>query len=44
MRESLEEDDELLGFAVVRAIELVGEAASKITPETRQSLTDNSLV
>lgn len=38
-RQSLETDDELLGFAVVRAVELVGEAASKVTLETRQSLT-----
>jgi uncharacterized protein with HEPN domain len=34
-RQSLDTDDELLGYAVVRAIEIVGEAASKITPETR---------
>ena len=34
-RQSLDADDELLGYAVVRAIEIVGEAASKITPETR---------
>ncbi len=39
-RESLEENDELLGFAVVRAVEVVGEAASKVTPETRESLKD----
>lgn len=37
-REELEEDNELLGFAVVRAVEVVGEAASKVTLETRQSL------
>lgn len=34
-RPALEENDMLLGFAVVRALEIVGEAASKITPETR---------
>ncbi len=34
-RSSLEANDELLGYAVVRAIEIVGEAASKITAETR---------
>ncbi len=39
-RESLEEDNEVLGFAVVRAVEVVGEAASKVTLETRNSLTD----
>jgi uncharacterized protein with HEPN domain len=31
---------ELLGFALVRAVELVGEAASKVTPETRQAHPD----
>ena len=35
-RDDLEKNNELLGFAVVRAVELVGEAASKVTPETRQ--------
>jgi uncharacterized protein with HEPN domain len=39
-RESLEENDELLGFAIVRAIEVVGEAASKVTLETRRDLTE----
>jgi uncharacterized protein with HEPN domain len=34
-RSDLEADNELLGFAVVRAIEIVGEAASKISVETR---------
>jgi uncharacterized protein with HEPN domain len=33
----LEENDEQLGFAVVRAIEIIGEAASKITIETRNA-------
>src|SRR5690242_453892 len=37
-RETLEADDYLVGFAVVRAIEIVGEAASKVTPETRTAL------
>lgn len=37
-RESLEANEALLGFAVVRAIEVVGEAASKITPEARATL------
>lgn len=32
------DQDEILTFALVRAIELIGEAASKITPETRGSL------
>jgi len=36
-RPMLEDDDELLGFAVVRAIEIMGEAASKVTPETRKA-------
>lgn len=37
-RADLEADEQLLGFAVVRAIEVVGEAASKITPAARQQL------
>jgi uncharacterized protein with HEPN domain len=37
-RAALEEDELLLGFAVVRALEIVGEAASKITPTTRAVL------
>lgn len=36
-RDDLEKNNTLLGFAVVRAIEIVGEAASKITLETRQA-------
>jgi uncharacterized protein with HEPN domain len=32
------EQDEMLAFALVRAIEVLGEAASKITPETRVQL------
>jgi len=35
-RSSLDEDD-MLSFALVRAIEIVGEAASKVTPPTRDS-------
>ena len=34
------DSDEMLLFAVVRAIEIAGEAASKVTPETRSKLTD----
>ncbi len=34
-RSALEADDFLLGFAVVRAVEIIGEAAGKVTPETR---------
>lgn len=37
-RDDLEKDNMLLGFAVVRAIEIVGEAAGKVTPETRAAL------
>ncbi|MFZ1109218.1 MAG: HepT-like ribonuclease domain-containing protein [Rhodomicrobium sp.] len=29
------DDDQMLLFALVRAVEIVGEAASRITPETR---------
>jgi uncharacterized protein with HEPN domain len=29
------DQDKMLRFAVVRAIEIIGEAASKVTPETR---------
>jgi uncharacterized protein with HEPN domain len=31
--------DQMLLFAVVRAVEIVGEAASKITPETQAAMT-----
>ena len=34
-RADLEKNDFLLGFAVVRALEIIGEAASKVTTETR---------
>ena len=37
-RIDLEKDDYLLGFAVVRALEIIGEAASKVTLETRDLL------
>lgn len=37
-REDLEADEEILGFAVVRAIEIVGEAASKIELQTRKDI------
>ena len=37
-RSDLEKDDYLLGFAVVRALEIVGEAANKVTTETRALL------
>lgn len=32
------EQDEMLAFALVRAVEVVGEAASKVTPESRMEL------
>lgn len=38
-RSDLETDDMLL-FALVRAIEIVGEAASKVTAETRAEISD----
>jgi len=34
------DQDEMLRFAVVRAIEIIGEAASKITPTTRAAYAD----
>jgi uncharacterized protein with HEPN domain len=39
-RSDLERDDFLIGFAVVRALEIVGEVASQITTETRAELPD----
>ncbi len=36
--ESLDEDHMLLGFALVRAIEVVGEAANQVDKETRESI------
>ena len=38
-RQSLQSDD-MLVFALTRAIEIIGEAASQITEETRKSLPD----
>lgn len=32
------ESDEMLRFALLRAIEILGEAASKISPEARQAM------
>ncbi len=32
------DDDDMLAFALVRAIEIIGEAATKISPETRSAL------
>lgn len=37
-REDLEKDNMLLGFAVVRAIEIIGEAASKVSTDTQHVL------
>jgi uncharacterized protein with HEPN domain len=37
-RKALDED-EMLRFALVRAIEIIGEAASKVSPEGRQQMT-----
>ncbi len=37
-REALEADDDLVGFALIHAIQIIGEAASKISPETRAEL------
>jgi len=34
------DSDEMLRFALVRAIEIIGEAAAKVSPEARQSLPD----
>ena len=34
------DSDVLLAFALIRAIEIFGEAASRITPETRSAITD----
>ncbi|MDX2137052.1 MAG: DUF86 domain-containing protein [Chloroflexota bacterium] len=38
-RETLVEDDELIGFAVVRAIEIIGEAANRVSSETQTTFT-----
>lgn len=37
-RADLSTDDQILGFAVVRALEIVGEAANKVSQETRDTL------
>ena len=37
-RADLEKDQVLLGFAVVRALEVIGEAAGKVTKATRDQL------
>jgi uncharacterized protein with HEPN domain len=37
-RADLEKDDLLIGYAVTRAIEIVGEAASRVSAETRAEL------
>jgi uncharacterized protein with HEPN domain len=37
-REALEVDDDLIGFALIHAVQLIGEAASKVTLETRTAL------
>jgi uncharacterized protein with HEPN domain len=34
------DDDKMLRFALVRAIEIIGEAASKVSKETRESASD----
>lgn len=39
-KRSVLDDDRMVLFAVIRAIEIVGEAASKVTPETRKSLSE----
>jgi uncharacterized protein with HEPN domain len=36
--ETLVEQDELIGFAVVRAIEIIGEAGNRVSAETQVSL------
>lgn len=37
-RETLETDDDLVGFALVHAIQIIGEAANKVATETRAEL------
>ena len=36
-RESLEQDDMVLGLAIIRALEVIGEAAANMDAETRQA-------
>lgn len=38
--ENLKDDKELLGYALIRAVEIIGEAASRISSETRDSFPD----
>src|SRR5574341_1365498 len=37
-RDDVEANDFLLGYAVVKAIEIIGEAASRVSPETHDAL------
>jgi uncharacterized protein with HEPN domain len=37
-RADLDAGDQILGFAVVRALEIIGEAANKVSQETRSTL------
>lgn len=37
-RTDLDSDDQIVGFAVVRALEIVGEAANKVSQATRDTL------
>lgn len=37
-RADLDSDDQIVGFAVVRALEIVGEAANKVSQATRDTL------
>ncbi len=36
-RADLDKDDQIVGFAVVRALEIIGEAANKVSQETRDT-------
>lgn len=38
VRAELEADNYLIGFAAVRALEVLGEAANKVSPDTRAAL------
>ena len=38
LRTDLETDDELIGYAIVKAIEIIGEAANYVSEETRADL------
>mgnify|MGYP002682553035 CR=1 FL=1 len=37
-RADLDAGDQILGFAVIRALEIIGEAANKVSQETRNTL------